>query len=39
LKTIGIEVVGGGRKELDQWRRDEHKRIAELVKAAGVKQQ
>jgi tripartite-type tricarboxylate transporter receptor subunit TctC len=38
LKTIGIEVVGGGRKELDEWRRSEHKRIAELVQAAGVKQ-
>lgn len=38
LKTIGIEIVGGGRKELDEWRRSEHKRIAELVKVAGVKQ-
>jgi tripartite-type tricarboxylate transporter receptor subunit TctC len=39
LKTLGIDVVGGGRSELDQWRRDEHKRISELVKVAGVKQQ
>lgn len=38
LKTIGIETVGGGRKELDEWRRNEHQRIAELVKVAGVKQ-
>jgi len=36
LKTLGIEVVGGGRKELDDFRRDERKRITELVKAAGV---
>jgi len=36
LKGLGIEVVGGGRKELDDFRRTERKRIAELVKAAGV---
>lgn len=36
LKTLGIEVVGGGRKELDDFRRTERKRITELVKAAGV---
>ena len=36
LKVLGIEIVGGGRKELDEFRRDERKRITELVKAAGV---
>jgi len=36
LKTLGIEVVGGGRKELDDFRRNERKRITELVKAADV---
>jgi tripartite-type tricarboxylate transporter receptor subunit TctC len=37
LKTLGIEIVGGGRKELDEFRRNERKRITELVKATGVK--
>lgn len=36
LKTLGIEVVGGSRKELDDFRRSERKRITELVKASGV---
>ena len=36
LKTLGIEVVGGGRKDLDAFRRNERKRVSELVKAAGV---
>lgn len=36
LKVLGIEIVGGGRKELDTFRRSERKRISELVKAAGV---
>ncbi len=36
LKVLGIEVVAGGRKELDDFRRSERKRIAELVKALGV---
>lgn len=36
LKTLGIEIVGGGRKELDDFRRSERKRITEVVKAAGV---
>ena len=36
LKTLGIEVAAGGRKELDAFRRDERKRITEVVKAAGV---
>lgn len=36
LKTQGIEIVGGGRKELDAFRSAERKRITELVKASGV---
>ncbi|MBI4206723.1 MAG: tripartite tricarboxylate transporter substrate binding protein [Betaproteobacteria bacterium] len=36
LKVLGIEIVGGGRKELDAFRRDERKRVTELVKASGV---
>jgi len=36
LKTLGIEVVGGGRKDLDAFRHSERKRVSELVKAAGV---
>jgi tripartite-type tricarboxylate transporter receptor subunit TctC len=36
LKTLGIEVIGGGRKELDAFRASERKRITELVKASGV---
>jgi len=36
LKTLGIEVVGGGRKDLDAFRHGERKRVSELVKAAGV---
>lgn len=37
LKSLGIEIVAGNRKELDQWRRDEDKRIAELVKVSGAR--
>jgi tripartite-type tricarboxylate transporter receptor subunit TctC len=36
LKVLGIDIVGGGRKELDRFRSSERKRIAELVKASGV---
>ena len=36
LKTQGIEVVGGGRKDLDSFRKEERRRITELVKASGV---
>jgi tripartite-type tricarboxylate transporter receptor subunit TctC len=39
LKGLGIEVVGGDRAALDAWRRDENKRISELVKISGAKQQ
>ncbi len=36
LKGLGIEIVGGSRAELDSFRREERKRISELVKASGV---
>jgi tripartite-type tricarboxylate transporter receptor subunit TctC len=36
LKGLGIEVVGSTRAELDAFRRDQTKRIGELVKASGV---
>ena len=36
LKALGIEIVAGGIKELDDFRRNERKRITELVKGAGV---
>jgi tripartite-type tricarboxylate transporter receptor subunit TctC len=36
LKVLGIDIVGGSRAVLDEFRRSERKRITELVKAAGV---
>jgi len=36
LKTLGVEVIAGTRKELDDFRRSERKRITELVKTSGV---
>lgn len=36
LKGLGIEIIGGSRAELDSFRRNERKRISELVKASGV---
>jgi len=36
LKVLGIEIIGGGRKELDDFRTSERKRITELVKATGI---
>jgi tripartite-type tricarboxylate transporter receptor subunit TctC len=36
LKALGIEIVAGGSKALDDFRQNERKRITELVKAAGV---
>jgi len=36
LKALGIDVVGGSRSELDEFRRNERKRITQLVKASGV---
>ena len=35
LKGLGIEIIGSTRAELDAFRADQTKRIAELVKAAG----
>ncbi len=39
LKNLGIDIVGSDRAGLDVWRRDEHKRISELVKVSGAKGQ
>ena len=36
LKTLGIEIIAGGRKELDDFRSAERKRLTELVKATGI---
>ena len=36
LKGLGIELVGSTRAELDAFRRDQTKKISELVKASGV---
>ncbi len=36
LKGLGIEIIGSTRAELDAFRGDQTKRIAELVKSAGV---
>lgn len=38
LKAMGLEVSGGDRAALDAWRRDEHKRISELVRISGAKE-
>ncbi len=36
LKSLGIELVGNSRAEFDTFRRNETKRLGEIVKAAGV---
>lgn len=36
LKVLGIEIIGGGRKELDDFRTAERKRLTEIVKATGI---
>jgi hypothetical protein len=36
LKALGIEVVASSRAGLDAFRREERKRITELVKAADI---
>lgn len=38
LKSSGIDIVGGDRAVLDAWRRDENKRIVELVRISGAKE-
>lgn len=37
LKSLGIEVVAGDRKVLDEWRRSEDKRVSDLVRVSGAK--
>jgi tripartite-type tricarboxylate transporter receptor subunit TctC len=36
LKTLGIEIIGGGRKELDDFRTAERKRVTEIVRISGI---
>jgi tripartite-type tricarboxylate transporter receptor subunit TctC len=36
LKTLGIEIIAGGRKELDDFRAAERKRVTEIVKISGI---
>lgn len=36
IKALGIDIIAGGRPELDSFRREERKRLNELVKAGGV---
>ena len=36
LKTLGIEIIAGDRKALDDFRRAERKRLTEIVKASGI---
>jgi tripartite-type tricarboxylate transporter receptor subunit TctC len=36
LKVLGIEIIAGGRKELDDFRAAERKRVAEIVKISGI---
>jgi tripartite-type tricarboxylate transporter receptor subunit TctC len=36
LKTLGIEIIAGGRKELSEFRAAERKRVTEIVKATGI---
>jgi len=36
LKVLGIEIIAGGREELDKFRTSERKRLNEIVKATGI---
>ena len=36
LKSLGLDLVGSSRAELDAFRRDQRKQISEIVKASGV---
>ena len=36
LKTLGIEIIAGGRKELDDFRAAERKRVTEIVRISGI---
>jgi tripartite-type tricarboxylate transporter receptor subunit TctC len=37
LKTLGVEIIARGPKELDAFRASERKRLTELVKVSGIK--
>jgi tripartite-type tricarboxylate transporter receptor subunit TctC len=37
-RAMGIDVVAGDRAALDAWRKEEHKRITELVRISGAKE-
>jgi tripartite-type tricarboxylate transporter receptor subunit TctC len=36
LKVLGIEIIAGGRKELDDFRAQERKRLTEIVRVTGI---
>ena len=36
LKVLGIDIIAGGRKELDSFRAIERRRLTEIVKATGI---
>jgi len=36
LKVLGIEIIAGGRKELDDFRAKERKRLTEIVRVTGI---
>jgi tripartite-type tricarboxylate transporter receptor subunit TctC len=36
LRVLGIEIIAGGRRELDDFRTKERKRLTEIVKASGI---
>jgi tripartite-type tricarboxylate transporter receptor subunit TctC len=36
LKVLGIEIIAGGRKELDDFRTKERKRLNEIVRVTGI---
>jgi tripartite-type tricarboxylate transporter receptor subunit TctC len=36
LRVLGIEIIAGGRAELDDFRTRERKRLTEIVKASGI---
>jgi len=36
LKVLGIEIIGGGRKELSDFRTSERKRVTEIVRVSGI---
>lgn len=36
LRVLGIEIIAGGRRELDDFRAKERKRLTEIVKASGI---